>query len=130
MGTRSYTELIKIKGFAERLTYLSLYGEVDSPRFISNPFYKSIPWLNFRKEVILRDNANDLGVPGFRIKDRIIIHHINPITLADLENYNVEVLLNPDNVIATSTDTHNKIHYSSKKEQEIFERTEGDTKLW
>lgn len=126
----SYSELITIESFGDRLKYLSLWDKgYVSPRFMSNPFYKSSPWLTFREEIKIRDLGCDLGLIDFDIDGPIIIHHINPLVQEDFDDYNVEKLLNPENVITTSYDTHNKIHYK-QKHIEVIERQPGDTKLW
>jgi len=68
------------------------------------------------------------GVP---IKGRALIHHINPITASDIEEWNEEKLLNPENLILTSYETHGRIHYSTKNPNpELIERSPGDTILW
>ena len=78
-----------------------------------------------------RDGGFDLGVFGVVIHGRMILHHINPVTKEDLENWNVEILLNPENVITTWQITHNRIHYSLEvKEVSHTERQPDDTKLW
>ena len=60
----------------------------------------------------------------------IIVHHINPITQEDIDEWNVEKLFNPDNLICVSVETHNLIHYRKRKSLEFVERKPGDTKLW
>lgn len=126
---RSYSELIKLESYDERLRYLQLLdGNVDSPRHISMSFYKSTAWKSFRESMILRDSGFDLGVSGLYIYDRIIIHHINPITEYDILNF-TKKLMDPENVIITSGVTHNKIHYGSEQEK-VIERQPGDTILW
>lgn len=129
--TRNYNELILLDSWEERLEYLKLKGQdFKSPRFMNQEFYKSRGWLMFKKEMHTRDLGMDLGVPGVYIQDTIILHHINPVTIEDLENYNMEILMNPNNVITTSSATHNKIHYSKKEVQPEIVRQPGDTKLW
>ena len=125
---RSYSELIKLESFGDRLEYLKLGdGNVKSPRHISQQFYKSRIWLDFRKEIIARDLGYDLGIPGEAIDGMILIHHINPITEDDILNGNY-CLVDPENCITMSLDTHNAVHF--KPEFEEIERFEGDTKIW
>lgn len=129
--TRNYNELILLDSWEERLAYLKLKGhDFNSPRFKNQEFYKSRDWLMFKKEMHTRDLGMDLGIYGVYIQDTIILHHINPVTIEDLENYNMEILMNPNNVITTSSATHNKIHYSKKEVQPEIVRQPGDTKLW
>lgn len=126
---RTYSELIKLESYDERLRYLQLLdGNVDSPRDISMGFYKSKPWRDFREAMISRDDGFDLGVKNLYIYDRIIVHHINPITAYDIINM-TDKLIDPENVIITSGQTHNIIHYGSEQEP-LIEREPGDTILW
>lgn len=126
---RCYSEAIKYDNFGDRLEYLRLLdGNVNSPRAMSNEFYKSRPWLTVRDEIIKRDLGMDLGVNGNSISDRIIVHHINPITDTDIIEGSYK-LFDPENLITVSIQTHNAIHYGSKKE-DFVERKPGDTKLW
>lgn len=112
---RSYEGLIKIPTFEERFEYLKLSGRIGettfgSDRFLNQVFYNSPEWKRFRKAVIIRDNGCDLGVDGYEIYDRIIIHHINPITPEDIEERS-SALMDMDNVICVSFNTHEAIHY-------------------
>lgn len=128
MAEKCYSELLKYNSYDERLDYLWLGDqERDSPRAISNAFYKSPAWLNFRPTIIARDFASDMGLMQVPIKDRILIHHINPITRYDLDEWNVDILLNPENVITVSYTTHNIIHYRLKRKEPYIERVPGDT---
>ena len=112
---RSYEGLIKITTFEERFEYLKLSGRIGettfgSDRFLNQVFYNSPEWKRFRKAVIIRDNGCDLGVDGYEIYDRVIIHHINPITPEDIEERS-SALMDMDNVICVSFNTHEAIHY-------------------
>lgn len=125
---RTYSEMLQYKSFEERLRYLMLLdGNVKSPRKYSMEFYKSKSWLQVRKEIIFRDLTFDLGIPGIDITDKVLVHHINPITDDDIFNDNPS-LYDPENLITTSVLTHNIIHYGNKKE-EYVERQPGDTSL-
>lgn len=132
----SYSELKHIDDFFERFEYLKLGGIVGEStfgfdRYLNQTFYKSHEWLNIRNHIIFRDNANDLGVEGYDIAGRILIHHINPITEDDIIN-RTDLLLDPDNLICVSHDTHNAIHFgdASLLPSTFEERYPGDTKLW
>ena len=127
---RSYSELILLDNYTDRLDYLKLLdNNVDSPRDISEQFYKSNMWLYIRKTIIDRDYGFDLGIFGLYIDGVKMVHHINPITEHDIL-YRTDNLINPENLITTSISTHNKIHYNTDEKEEWVERTPGDTKLW
>lgn len=125
----TYSELIKRKSFGDRLQYLKLNGvSHESPRYMSNPFYKSKMWLLARDAVIRRDAGCDLGVLGVNIDGPIFVHHMNPLQPSDLEEWSND-MIDPEFLICVSEETHNIIHYS-KKLIEWKERKPGDTKLW
>lgn len=105
--------------FEERYRYLKLGGEVGREtfgfdRWLNQVFYNSKEWKTFRRDIILRDMGCDLGVEGRDIGGRVYIHHIEPIQLDDILHRRIEVLLNPDNVICVSFETHNAIHYGDE----------------
>lgn len=127
---KTYSELIKLESFVERFNYAKLWDQShESPRRISNPFYKSREWRDFRKAMIQRDMGFDLGCNEVSINGPILLHHLNPITETDILLHR-DCLLDPENVICVSYDTHNKIHYQTDEPLEYVERTPGDTKLW
>ncbi len=133
----TYSELIQIPDFLGRFNYLKLGGGIGEEtfgfeRYLNQEFYHSKEWKQFRNEIIIRDNGNDLGVDGFQIGGRIIIHHIKPITIADIRDGS-PIVLDPDNVICVSHRTHEAIHYGSEDLLVDYfpqVRTPGDTKLW
>ena len=130
MVTRTYSGAMKHADYASRLEYLSLRdNNVNSPRDISNRFYKSKAWLDVRDAVIARDLGCDLGVPGHYINGPILVHHIDALTKEDIENWNVDKLFGMDNLICTSIDTHNRIHYGEPPKA-FSERQPGDTDLF
>lgn len=126
---RSYTELLTFDTFNERLEYLKLNDyNYNSPRNESQSLFKSKTWQEVRLQIIYRDLGFDLGIFGLYIYDRVIVHHINPITYNDILN-NTNNLFDPENLITVSHDTHNRIHYSDN--DAVFEeRQPGDTILW
>ena len=136
---RCYSDLIQYSTFEDRLHYLELHGVVGEDtfgfdRYINQKFYKSPEWRRVRDFVIVRDNGCDLGVKGYDIGDRIIVHHMNPLTLDDISNSS-DFLLNPEYLICVSKETHDIIHYgfssdSYSKSKEPVNRKPGDTKLW
>ena len=122
--------------FEDRFDYLILYGTVGhvtfgADRYLNQRFYNSREWRRVRNQVIIRDGGCDLGVPGFDIFDRIYVHHMNPITVDDIEN-NYDLLINPEFLICTSFDTHQAITYGNRNNlfRKPLERRRGDTKLW
>lgn len=133
---RTYSELSKLNSFTERFDYLRLKGVVGESTFgferhRNQAFYKSREWRLIRDEVITRDVGQDLGVDGFDIHDRIIIHHMNPMAPVDLIHGN-EDILNPEYLISTTHKTHNAIHYGDESLLALpfIERRAGDTSLW
>lgn len=135
---KTYSELLQFKTFQERLLYLELKGSVGIEtfgfdRYLNQTFYKSVEWKRFRDQIIIRDNGCDLGVPGCEIFGKIYIHHINPILQDDILNRNLDTLMNPENVICTSFETHNAIHYgidNNISSREPIVRTRNDTCPW
>lgn len=133
---RKYSELIKFKTLEERFEYLKLGGKVGRSswgwdRHFNQRFYHSVEWKRIRDLVIIRDDGCDLGISGFEISDKILIHHMNPIWIEDLVNGNPEIL-NPDFLICTSNITHQAIHYGDATllPQIPILRVPGDTKIW
>ena len=134
--SRSYSEMLTRDTFLGRYRYLALNGRVaeetfGSERYLNQVFYTSYAWKRARDVVLIRDEGRDLGVPGHEIFDKILVHHINPITTVDLKNQN-PIIFDPDNLICVSHTTHNAIHYGDESALPvpIVERRPGDTKLW
>lgn len=118
MIERTYTDLSRLTTYADRFDYLMLKGLVGKntfgfDRYLNQQFYRSEEWRRIRDLVILRDNACDLGLPGYEIFGTIHIHHMNPILPGDIINAS-DYLLNIDYLICVSPETHNAIHYGSK----------------
>jgi 5-methylcytosine-specific restriction endonuclease McrA len=127
---RSYSELILLNSFDERLEYLKLLdNNATSPRHMSGPFYKSNIWKTVRQQIIDRDLGFDLGMFGVYIEGPMLVHHINPINQSDIM-YQTKKLLDPENLITVAVNTHNLIHYNKVEKETWVERTPGDTKLW
>lgn len=136
MNIRTYSELITLPTFEERFQYLKLNGSVGREtfgfdRYLNQVFYRSQLWRDIRDEVIIRDNGCDLGVEGHEINERILIHHMNPITIKDIEQQS-EFLLNPEYMISTILNTHNAIHYGDESllVTAPIQRTRFDTCPW
>ena len=136
MIIRTYTELMKLATFEERYRYLKLVAKVGEEtfgfeRYLNQQFYHSQEWKSIRAQIILRDNACDLGIPGREMDKGIIIHHMNPITKDDLIHQS-DFLLNPDYLICVSKKTHSAIHYGDDKLlfEGVVERSKNDTCPW
>lgn len=136
MKIRTYSELIQIPTFEERYEYLSLKGSVGEPtfgydRWLNQDFYRSAEWKYIRNHVIARDFGRDLGVEGYEIHDRVIVHHMNPMQQADLIHGNGDIV-DLEYLISTTHKTHNAIHYgdASLLPRQYTPRRPGDTKLW
>ena len=127
---RTYEEALSYSHFGDRLNYLSLANDKYIPPVHNNPFYHSRIWLDFKHDMHIRDLGYDLAVDGMDIEGMLLLHHINPVTEEDLDEFNEFILLNPDNVITTTHKTHNIIHYKKKIVTELPERKPGDTLLW
>ena len=136
MSIRTYSELIAFPTFEERFKYLQLNGQVGEStfgfdRYMNQVFYRSQKWKSIRDFVIIRDCGCDLGVEGYDIHGKIIIHHMNPLSMRDIETES-DFLLNPDFLICTTHNTHNAIHYGDEKllVTAPIERTKNDTCPW
>ena len=133
---KTYSELITLPTFKERYKYLQLSGAVGEEtfgfdRYVNQKFYRSQEWKRVRDFVIIRDNGCDLGVEGYDIHGKILIHHMNPIRIDDIR-FLSEYLMNPEYLISTTLSTHNAIHYGDESllMAEPIERTPNDTCPW
>lgn len=133
---KTYSELITIDNFKDRFKYLSLSGCVGEEtfgydRYFNQAFYRSIEWRHLRNRLIIRDNGCDLGMDGYEIHGKIIIHHMNPLTIEDIRN-GTDYLLNPEYLICTTLNTHNAIHYGDENllMSDPIERVKNDTCPW
>lgn len=134
---RTYSELITLPTFTERFNYLKLDGLVGKEtfgydRYLNQQLYKHNPrWKKSRDIVIIRDNGCDLGVEGYEIFGKIIVHHMNPITLDDILN-DRDWIYDPEYLICTVHNTHNAIHYGDEKllTTAPIVRTKNDTCPW
>lgn len=137
MKSRSYSELSDILDYVKRFEYLKLGGSIgkltfNGHRYLNQKFYTSDPqWLKVKQQVILRDDGCDMGHPDFPIYGKILIHHINPITIEDLIQRN-SCIFDLDNLVCVSLNTHNAIHYgdSSLLKLPPVERRANDTCPW
>ena len=136
MIIRTYSKLIELPTFEERYRYLRIGGTVGEEtfgfeRYLNQEFYKSDEWKSVRRQVIIRDNGCDLGMEDREIYGRIIVHHMNPITIDDLIQRS-DFLLNPEYLICTVKATHDAIHYGDESLllKPPVERTKNDTCPW
>lgn len=136
METKRYSQLKHLESFEDRYNYLKIGGAVGADTFgfdriFNQKFYASKEWKDIRNYVITRDNGCDLGHPDYPIKGRILVHHLNPISLKDIEE-STDILLDPEYLVCVSHETHNAIHYgdSSLIKKDISERKPNDTTPW
>ena len=144
---KSYSELITLPSFEERFRYLQLDGQVGKEtfgydRYLNQMLYNSQEWRRLRDKIIIRDNACDLAhedheIPSWRDENgkrhgpKILIHHINPISMEDIVNRR-PIVFDPENMITTIMATHNAIHYGDESLllKGPIERTQNDTCPW
>lgn len=132
-----YEELMSIESFEDRFKYLQMHQKVGEEtfgydRYLNQEFYKSKEWHSIRSFVIARDNGYDIGCADHPIGGRIYVHHIIPLTKKDIE-MSTNILLDPNNLISVSMDTHNAIHYGDDKllhKYDMADRSPNDTSPW
>ena len=135
-NTKRYSELSTIPTYEERFKYLQLKGTVGNDtfgydRYLNQILYNSPEWKRLRNQIIIRDNGRDLGCEGYEIYGRILIHHMNPITVEDIVSRD-PIVFDPENLICVSHNTHNAIHYGDENLLIMapVERTKNDTCPW
>ena len=136
MSIRTYSELITIPTFEERFEYLQLKGSVGKDtfgydRYLNQVLYRSPEWKRLRNQIIIRDGGCDLACDGYDIYGKVLIHHLNPITVEDVLARSRKVF-DPDNLVCVSHGTHNAIHYGDVDlliTRPII-RTKNDTCPW
>lgn len=136
MRIKTYSELITFSTFEDRFEYLQLKGIVGQEtfgfdRYLNQILYNSKEWKSLRNKIIVRDNGCDLALDGFEIYGRILIHHINPITIDDVIKRR-GIVFDPENLICVTHNTHNAIHYGDKSLLITgpIERRANDTCPW
>lgn len=137
MMKKTYSEMNKLKTFEERFDYLNLEGSVGletfgSKRYLNQILYGTKEWKSVRDKVIFRDSGCDLGIEGRDIYNKVIVHHINPISIEEILDRD-PCVLDTENLITVSSTTHEAIHYGNKNlflmEQQV-ERKKFDTCPW
>lgn len=134
---RSYSELTKLKTLKERFNYLSLNGEVGIEtfgfdRYLNQKFYSSYEWRTLRDKILIRDNGCEMGLEGYPIGGRILVHHMNPLKERDIVEL-TDYVMNPDYLVCVSHDLHNALHYGNDeilKRYSVVERKPNDTCPW
>lgn len=133
---RCYSELRTLNSYKERYDYLRVPSQVGVATFgferhLNQGFYTSVQWRHVRNIVIARDLGCDMGIDGYEIHDRVIIHHMNPMKVENILNGD-ESTLDPEFLICVTHRTHNAIHYGDESllVKPLIARRPGDTKLW
>lgn len=133
---KCYSEVIRLPTFIERYQYLKIGGRVGDKtfgydRYLNQILYRSPEWRKFRREIVVRDSGCDLACEGYEIVGKFLIHHIDPITVRDIEIRDSKIF-DPENVILVSLNTHNAIHYGDEGLliTEPLARTPNDTCPW
>ena len=133
---RTYSELMTLPTFSQRYEYLKLNGKVGEElfgyaRYLNQVFYQSKRWKDARRAAIIRDKGCDLGLEGYEIRGTIYVHHMNPITLAQLKADAPE-LTDLENLICVSRRTHDAITLGDESLLPLgpVERRPNDTCPW
>lgn len=135
---RRYSELIRLHTIEDRFNYLKIAASVGEStfgfsRYLNQALYRSKEWKDFKREMVIRDKACDMALEGWDIPEGaiLVLHHINPLTLEDVENRS-DALFDPENVVCVSDRTHRAIHYGdiSLINTLPIERRPNDTCPW
>ena len=133
---RTYSDLVKLGTFVERYQYLKLHGVVGGDtfgfdRYLNQVLYRSKEWRDLRHRIIVRDNGCDMALEGWDICGPVTVHHMNPLTVKDVDERNPDIF-EPEFLVCVSHNTHNAIHYSDESllPKEPIERRAGDTCPW
>lgn len=136
MSIKCYSELITLPNYEDRFNYLKLEGAIGETtfgfdRYLNQSLYNSQEWKRIRNKVIIRDNGCDLACEGYEIYGKVLIHHINPITVENIINRD-PIIFDLENLITTVHNTHNAIHYGNENLliKGPIERTKNDTIPW
>lgn len=135
---RRYSELIRLHTIEDRFNYLKIAASVGEStfgfsRYLNQALYRSKEWKDFKREMVIRDKACDMALEGWDVPEGaiLVLHHINPLTLEDVENRS-DALFDPENVVCVSDRTHRAIHYGdiSLINTLPIERRPNDTCPW
>lgn len=133
---RTFSKMKRLPSFEERYRYLRFNRRVGETtfgydRYLNQMVYTSGRWLATRDIVIVRDDGRDLGIKDREISGLIIVHHMNPLTIDDIELDRDEIY-DPELLISTSFNTHNAIHFGDESllPRLPVERRRNDTCPW
>lgn len=133
---KTYSEMLSLPTFIERFEYLKIGGQVGDAtfgydRYLNQILYRTPEWKRFRRDIIIRDMGYDLACDDREIVGKILVHHINPLTIDDVSNLDPKIF-DPENVVCVSLDTHNAIHYGDQSllMKDPVVRTKNDTCPW
>lgn len=133
---RTYRELSQLKTLKERYEYLKLGGSVGEEtfgfdRYMNQVFYRSSVWKEARRKILIRDGGSEMGMVGYPISGKVIVHHMNPILEKDLVDGS-EDLVNLDFLVCVSHQVHLAIHYGDDRllPKDPIIRTPFDTCPW
>lgn len=134
--SRTYSELMTYSSFIDRFRYLytdraSLSSSFGSFRLWNQRLYASKEWRDLRNKVILRDRGCDLGCKDRPIVGKVIVHHLNPLTVEDFK-INSPVIFDLENLVCVSHNTHEAIHYGDERLlfTELVTRSPNDQCPW
>ena len=90
--------MILLPTYEERFEYLKLGSTIADLTFggrrqLNQALYRCREWKNVRRDVIIRDNGCDLADPDRPIYEKLVIHHINPITIEDIHYGSSDTIL-------------------------------------
>lgn len=132
---RTYKELLRFPTFEDRFRYACVLGDVGESTFgghriLNQRFYRSTEWKRVRDAVIIRDNGCDLAFEERPILGKIMIHHLNPISVDDVDR--LDLLLDPEFLVCVSHETHNALHYGDIDSilKDYNPRFQNDTCPW
>ncbi len=133
---RTYKELSRLQTFDERYNYLRQAAKIGEStfgghRYLNQLLYRSKAWKEIRDAVIIRDEGRDLGVEGYEIERGLLVHHIEPLSIGDIEEMSHKIF-DLNNLITVSYNTHQAIHFGSSNIllRGPVERKRGDTSPW
>lgn len=137
MSKRYFSDMSRYKTFEERFKYVMLNGVVgdlkfNGYRYLNQLLYHCQEWQTTRKKIIMRDNGYDLGCEDHPINGKILVHHLNPISVEDVVERR-PIIFDPENLITVSFETHNAIHYGDESilhKYDFVERKPNDTIPW
>lgn len=133
---KTYSELIRIPDFYDRIKYLQTENYVGEAtfgghRYLNQILYQTYEWKHARRRAIVRDEGHDLAHEDYTIVGKIYVHHLNPITVDDILERR-ENVFDLENLVCCSMETHNSIHYARevRKRRELVTRRPNDTCPW